>query len=109
MPGSRGRSPAGPGTACPAGLPPLLRLPGSYLPLLPFRPPMGLFIIPGETATFDAADRLLAFHAALFALGDEPTFTAYGAENTALYDLLPKALEQRVLRFTTAEHYHSHV
>jgi hypothetical protein len=47
----------------------------------------------GECASFDAADRLFLFHAALFAFGNEPAFTADSAQDAAFNDFLAKALE----------------
>jgi len=56
-----------------------------------------LVTISGERTPFDAADRFLLFHAALFALGDEPAFAANGAQYTTLNYFLAKAFEQGVL------------
>lgn len=53
-------------------------------------------------AALDAANGFLLFHAALLALGNEPTLAAYSAQNTAFYDLLAESFEQHILRFILA-------
>lgn len=71
-----------------------------YLLLSPYF--LFLLTILGERAPLDAADCFLLLHAALFALRDEPAFTANRAQHTAFDHFLAKALKQRVLRFATA-------
>ena len=61
-----------------------------------------LLDVPRELTAFDAADRLLLLHAALFTLRDKPAFAAHGAQNAALDDFLAKAFEQGILRFAIA-------
>ena len=54
------------------------------------------------------SNSFLIIHPALLALGNEPAFTPYGAENTTLHDLLAKALEQGILRFIWSQSYTCH-
>src|SRR5215216_6759205 len=61
-----------------------------------------LFTISSECLSFTTTNCFLLFHAALFALGDEPTFATNSAQHLTLDNFLAKALEQGVLRFTVA-------
>jgi hypothetical protein len=54
------------------------------------------------------SNSLLFIHPALFAPGNEPAFSPYGAENTTLHDFLAKALEQGILRFIWSQSYTCH-
>lgn len=63
--------------------------------------PLDLFCIL-EGTPLDATDRLLLFHPAGLALGNEPAFAPYGAQNTTFDDFLTKALEQGILGFAVA-------
>ena len=52
-----------------------------------------------KLAAFNAANCLFLFHAAQFAFGNEPAFTADSTEYTAFNDLFTEPLEELVLRF----------
>src|SRR5262245_46591663 len=62
----------------------------------------GSLAFAGGRAAFAATNSFLLFHAALFALGNEPTFASNRAQYSALYDLLAKVFEQGVLGFSVA-------
>ena len=97
MPEPRDHYPVSRGTGFQAGLPRLPLLLEFYLLPSPYTP-LVLLSFFRKISPFDAADCLLLFHAALFALGDEPAFAAHSAQNSAFDDFLAKALEQRILR-----------
>lgn len=50
-------------------------------------------------APMQAAQGLLAFNTIDFTLGDKPSLSANGAEDTTLHDLLAEALQELILAF----------
>src|SRR6266496_4090720 len=69
-----------------------------YLLPLPYTP-LDLFSLFCKRSSFDTTDCFLFFHAALFALGNEPAFATNRTQHSTLDNFLAKALQQRVLRF----------
>jgi len=50
-----------------------------------------------ELAALNASDCLLLLNTFQLALADKPAFSAHGAEDATLHDLLAEALEQLIL------------
>ena len=62
-----------------------------------------LIHITADLPALDAADGLFLLNTAIFAFGNEPAFSADGAQHSTLDDLLAEALQQLLLRFIGAQ------